>query len=96
MKYGIIVNGRVTEPVSIPDTLSSWAQSPEAFLARMFPGRSGWVIVSEDAVPGTLSNSDGIFTNPPPAETTTPEKTSLEKILERLDAIEAKIDGSTP
>jgi hypothetical protein len=65
MKYGIIVNQRVTEPVSIPDPLPAWAEDVDAFLATMFPGYSGWVEVPDYAVPGTPTNPDGSF---PPIE----------------------------
>lgn len=65
MKYGIVVNHRVTEPVSIPDPLPTWARDVAAFLATMFPGYSGWVRVPEYAVPGTPTIPDGSF---PPME----------------------------
>lgn len=61
MKYGIIVGGRVTEPVFIPRINEA---DPESWLALQFPTLSGWVPVSEDAVPGTIANGDGTFSNP--------------------------------
>lgn len=64
MKYGIIVNGRVTEPVTIPSPLPSWAGNDSEFLAKMFPGKNGWISVPDDAVPGTIANDDGTYTNP--------------------------------
>lgn len=70
MKYGIIVNQRVTEPVTIPEPLPAWASNVAAFLATMFPGYSGWVEVPDYAVPGTPTNPDGSF--PPLEEDETP------------------------
>lgn len=64
MKYGIVVNGRVTEPVEIPNPLPVWAADVTAFLAKMFPGKTGWVAVSEDAVPGATYVGPGVSTNP--------------------------------
>lgn len=63
MKYAIIVNGKVTEPVCIPPSREG---DPLAWLAQQmhsFPGP--WTLVSEDAVPGATFNSPGSSTNPP-------------------------------
>jgi hypothetical protein len=78
MKYGIIVNGRVTEPVSVPDQLPNWADSPITFLLKLFPGKTGWVLVSDDAVPGTIANNDGTFETvvPPAPQKPTPTLSS--------------------
>lgn len=77
MKYGIIVNGRVTEPVKIPDQLPSWAADDADFLEKMFPGKTGWVVVPDDAVPGTLANGDGTYTTPVPPPPPRPEFKTL-------------------
>lgn len=61
MKYGIIVDGRVTEPVTVPPTRES---DPLVWLGVQFPGYSGWVPVSDDAVPGATYNGPGSSTNP--------------------------------
>ena len=61
MKYGIIVNSRVTEPVTIP---TAGASDPLAWLEKQFPGFTGWVLVSDDAVPGATYNGTGSSTNP--------------------------------
>lgn len=65
MKYGIIVSGRVTEPVTIPDPLPEWASTPAEFLSKLYPDKSGWVEVPGDAVPGTIANGDGTFSSSP-------------------------------
>lgn len=64
MRYGIVVNGKVTEPVDIPSPLPAWAPSVLDFLAKIYPGKTGWKLVSDTAVPGTIDNGDGTFTNP--------------------------------
>lgn len=61
MKFGIIVSGRVTEPVTIPAAREGDAL---AWLAVQFPGKTGWVQVSDDAVPGATYNGSGSSTNP--------------------------------
>ena len=54
MKYAIpkdySSNGtdiRYENPVSIPNPLPTWAADASAFLAKMFPGYTGWVIVPD-------------------------------------------------
>lgn len=63
MKYGIPVNGKVTEPVCIPPNKEG---DPLAWLACQFPTLCGatWTLVSDDAVPGATYNSPGNSTNP--------------------------------
>ena len=61
MKYGIIIDGKVTEPVFIPRADES---DPIAWLGRQFPTLSGpWERVSEGAVPGAIYNGPGSSTN---------------------------------
>ena len=52
MKYGIVVNGRVTEPVSVPNPLPPWAQNDAQWLAKQFPTLVGqtWVQVDRKSV----------------------------------------------
>lgn len=63
-KYGITVAGRLTEVCSIPNPLPSWAPDAEAFLEKMFPGKSGWQAVPDNAVNGTIDHGDGNFETP--------------------------------
>jgi hypothetical protein len=101
MKYGIIVNGRVTEPVFIPRANES---DPLAWLAKQFPTLTdaAWVEVPDCAVPGTKKNEDGTFTEPPAVEAPAAPQSSSALILERLtalteklEAVEAKVDALT-
>jgi hypothetical protein len=96
MKYGITVAGKVTEPVNIPSPLPSWAQGDVIkFLEKMFPGKTGWKQVNDDAVPGTTDNGDGTFTNPPQAPAPpVPEKIKTQAefeswAIERLGSVTA-------
>jgi hypothetical protein len=66
MKFGIIVNGRVTEPVTIP---AQHEAAAAAWLAKQFPTLVGWFVVHDDAVPGTIDHGDGRFKNPEPPNT---------------------------
>lgn len=61
MKYGIPVNGKVTEPVTIPQSKEG---NPLAWLAVQFPGYSGWQPVADDCVPGATYNGPGDTINP--------------------------------
>ena len=93
MKYGIVVNGRVTEPVNIPSPLPSWAASATAFLATMFPGKTGWVVIPDDAVPGTIDNGDGTYTNPAAPVAAPVKNTETLKIFTRRKAAKAAAGG---
>lgn len=64
MKYARSVNGRVVDAVTIPDPLPSWAQDALAFLAKMFPGVTGWQLANDDTENGDIDNGDGTFTKP--------------------------------
>lgn len=90
MKYGIPVNGRVTEPVCIPPSKEA---DPLAWLAKQFPGYSGWVPVSEDCVPGATYNGPGDSTNPPmPAPPVVPATLSKTAFM---DLCETAFGGGT-
>lgn len=84
MRYGIIVNGKVTEPTDIPAVLPPWAADDIAFLEKVYhPKKTGWQLVSNDAVPGAVFNSPGNSTNPPePAPPPPPEKVRTAAELE--------------
>lgn len=96
MKYGIIVDGKVTEPTDIPPQGES---DPVAWLTRYrFAG--DWVLVPDCAVPGTKKNEDGTFTDPPAVEAPAAPQSNTALILERLtvltekvEAVEAKVDA---
>lgn len=87
-RYGITVNGRVTEVCDTPSPLPAWAQDDAAFLEKMFPGKTGWKAVPNDAVNGTVDNGDGTFTNPGLPPLPTPRPPSITR--PRFDAIFAK------
>lgn len=63
MKYGITVNGRLTEVTSIPSPLPFGA-TPEEFLDIVMPGKTGWKEVPETSVNGTLDDGNGGYTDP--------------------------------
>ena len=89
MKYGIIVSGKVTEPVTVPPSKEG---NPSAWLAVQFPGYSGWVLVSDDAVPGATYNGPGSSTNPPLPGSAPKDKTAEEFeawAIKRLGSIQA-------
>ena len=66
MKYGIIVNGRVTEATEIPDPLPAWANDTQSFLDKVFPNLAdaAWIQIPDDVVSGATDDGDGSYTNP--------------------------------
>lgn len=64
MKYARIVEGRVVDPVVIPAQLPPWAQNDAEYLARIFPGVTGFIVVPDNTQPGAADNGDGTYTNP--------------------------------
>lgn len=96
MRYGIISNGRVTEPTDIPP---GGVGDPVAWCNK-YRWIASWVSVSDDAVPGATYNSPGSSTNPPdppaPAPAPVPLKLRPDEILNLLPATVVKsIEEST-
>lgn len=91
MKYGIIVNGKVTEPTEIP---AQGHGDPVAWLER-YRFKGEWVEVPNHSVPGTKKNENGTFTAPPSVEATAAPQSNTALILERLTAISEKVDAVT-
>lgn len=60
MRYGIIVDSKVTEPTDVP--VQGSADPITWLIKHRFPGV--WVRVSDDAVPGAVYNGNGSSTNP--------------------------------
>lgn len=60
--YGTQV--RIVDIVSLPSRLPAWAADGDAFIAKMYPGVTGFFQVHDAVENCAVVNGDGTYTNP--------------------------------